>query len=292
MGGMKLQLNDLLYLEEHLSCRNYMSEITTGFKYLEFEKETSISEECTNKNFLLFSIKGNFTISCNNFCNCPFKESAMILLPKSSTVRIIASKSSELLVMIFDVPESDCDKLELQSLSKVCKNMEYTFTPIEIHYPLMPFLEVLVYCLKNGMQCKHIHSMMQNEFFFLLRGFYEKEKIAALFYPIIGKELSFKDFVIQNYPSVSSIDQLIALSNMGRTSFFVKFKEEFGVTAKQWMLKQMKEKILGKVIEPGVSVKQLTDVCGFESQAQLYRYFKQFFDCTPKQLIERYQSEN
>ena len=78
---------------------------------------------------------------------------------------------------------------------------------------------------------------------------------------------------------------------MGRTSFFIKFKEEFGVTAKQWMLKQMKERILGKVTEPGVCVKQLVEVCGFESQAQLYRYFRQYFNCTPKQLISQYQTE-
>lgn len=54
----------------------------------------------------------------------------------------------------------------------------------------------------------------------------------------------------------------------------------------------LKSRILGKVVEPGICVKQLIDVCGFESQAQLYRYFKQYFNCTPKQLIERYQIEN
>ena len=285
-------LNDLLYIKEHLSCQNYMLEVTSGFKYFEFEKETYISEEYTNKNYMLFFLKGSYIINCNNCCNCKFKEGEMVLLPKSSIVKVTASQSSQLLIMMFDLPESHCDKLELQSLKKVCENINYTFAPIEINYPLTPFLEVLIYCLKNGMQCKHVHSMMQSQYFFLLRGFYEKEKIATLFYPIIGKELSFKNFIIHNYPLVDNIDQLIALSNMGRSSFFVKFREEFGMTAKQWMLKQMKERILGKVMEPGICVKQLTEVCGFESQAQLYRYFKQYFNCTPKELIKRYHTRN
>ena len=287
----KLLLNDLLYIDEHLSCRNYMSEITTGFKYIEFEEEIKIEEECTSKNHLLFFLKGEYTINCNQFYGCEFHEGEMVLLPKSSMVKILATKHSQLLTMVFDIPESNCDKLEFQALAKICTNIEYSFNSTKILYPLMPFMEVLVYCLKNGMECMHLHSIMQREFFFLLRGFYKKEEIAALFYPIIGRELSFKDFVIQNYPLVNSIDELISISKMGRTTFFVKFKDEFGITAKQWMLKQMKERILGKVIEPGICVKQLMDVCGFESQAQLYRYFKQYFDCTPKQLIDRYQAE-
>lgn len=288
----KILLNDLLYLEEHLSCQNYMLEVTSGFKYFEFERDTYISEEYTNKNYLLFFLKGTFTISCNSFCNCKFKEGEMVLLPKSSIVKMEVEQFSQLLIMIFDLPENHCDKLALQSLKKTCENIHYAFMPIEINYPLTPFLEILTHCLKNGIQCKHIHSMMQSQYFFLLRGFYKKEMIATLFHPIIGKELSFKNFIIENYPLVDNIEQLIVLSKMGRTSFFVKFREEFGMSAKQWMLKQMKERILGKVMEPGISVKQLTDVCGFESQAQLYRYFRQYFNCTPKELIERYHASS
>ena len=286
----KLLLNDLLYIEEHLSCRNYMSNVTNGFTFIEINEKDIIEEEYATKNYLLFFLKGEFIIKCNQYNNRTFSQGEMILLPKSSIVKIAANSNSELLTMAFDIPESSCDKLIFQSLTTLCEDIVYDLNPIAIRYPLTPFLETLIYCLKNGMNCIHLHDIMQREFFFLLRGFYEKKEIAMLFHPIIGKELDFKDFVIQNYPDINNIDDLIALSNMGRTSFFVKFKEEFGITAKQWMLKQTKERILGKITEPGVCIKQLMDVCKFESQAQLYRYFKQQFDCTPKQLIDRYQS--
>ena len=36
----KLMKSELLYIEEHLSCQNYMTTIETGFKYLEFDKNT------------------------------------------------------------------------------------------------------------------------------------------------------------------------------------------------------------------------------------------------------------
>ena len=69
------------------------------------------------------------------------------------------------------------------------------------------------------MNCTHLHDIMQREFFFLLRGFYEKQEIAHLFHPIIGKELEFKDFVMQNYTRVNNLDELITLSHIWKNQF-------------------------------------------------------------------------
>ena len=78
-----------------------------------------------------------------------------------------------------------------------------------------------------------------------------KKKLLHFFHPIIGRQLEFRDFVMQNYSKVNNLDELITLSNIGRTSFFIKFKEEFGITAKQWMMKQLKKRILGKSYRTG-----------------------------------------
>ena len=41
--------SELLYIEEHLSCQNYMTTIETGFKYLEFDKNTKFEEDTTRR---------------------------------------------------------------------------------------------------------------------------------------------------------------------------------------------------------------------------------------------------
>ena len=65
--------------------------------------------------------------------------------------------------------------------------------------------------------------------------------------PLSEKEVDFKDFVMHNHTKVDNIEQLISLSNMGRSCFFfTKFNEVFGMTAKQWMLKQKNQRILEK----------------------------------------------
>ena len=284
--------SELLHIEEHLSCRNFMTTIETGFEFIEFTEDTEFGEDNTKKNYLLFFLKGDFTMNYNQFQNKSFQEGDMILIPRSSSFKGIAQGGANLLSMFFDAPENNCDKLELQLLSDVCKEIEYNFEPIKIHYPLTPFLEVLTHCMSNGMNCSHLHKLMQREFFFLLRGFYKKEEIATLFYPIIGKGVEFKDFVMNNYTKVNNIEQFISLSNLGRSCFFARFTEVFGMTAKQWMLKQRNQLILKKLTEPGICIKDVIDELGFESQGYFGRYCKQHFGCTPKQLIKRHQANN
>lgn len=65
--------------------------------------------------------------------------------------------------------------------------MEYLFEPIKIRYPLTPFLEVLIHCIRNGMNCLHLHTLMQQELFFLLRGFYEKKILQHCFILLLEK---------------------------------------------------------------------------------------------------------
>ena len=142
------------------------------------------------------------------------------------------------------------------------------------------------------MNCAHLHTLMQREFFFLLRGFYEKREIATLLHPIIGKEMDFKDFVMRNHTKVDNIEQLISLSNLGRSRFFSKFTKVFGMTAKQWMLKQKNQRILEKMTEPGVCIKDAVEELGFDSQSNFNRHCKLYFGCTAKQLMERCQTEN
>ncbi|MBD3589610.1 helix-turn-helix transcriptional regulator [Bacteroides sp. GM023] len=284
--------NELLYIEEHLSCQNYMATAETGFKYAEFFEDTEFGENNASKNYLLFFLKGDFSVSCNQFHNRLFHEGDMILIPRSSHFKGRTKGNANLLSMFFDNPGWNCDKLALHSLSDFCKEDEYNFEPVKIRYPLTPFVELLTYCIKSKMNCLHLHELMQREFFFLIRGFYEKEEIAALFHPIIGKEMDFKDFIMRNYTQVSNIEQLISLSKLGRSRFFAKFNETFGMTAKQWMLKQRNQLILEKLTEPGIYIKDIIEELGFDSQVYFSRYCKQHFGCTPSELIKRCQAEN
>lgn len=288
----EIRLNELLYIGEHRSCKNYLEQVEFGFKYIELEQETFIREERSASNYLLMFLDGEFTISQDQFNTRTFNAGTMVLLPKMSTFNGWGSSGAKLVCLSFELPPRSCDMFILQSLSGICGTIKYDFQATEIHYPLMPYLEVLTLCLKSGMSCKYLHELMEKELFFLIRGFYTKEEIASLFYPIIGEDFYFKKMIMENYQQVASIESLISISNMGRSSFFTKFRNVFGMTAKQWIVKQRNRRILDEARRPGITVKELMAKFMFDSQPAFTFYCKQHFGCTPKLLIEHYCVED
>ncbi|WP_455972330.1 helix-turn-helix domain-containing protein [Bacteroides congonensis] len=282
----------LLYFDEHITCRNYVVHVETGFKIFRFSsKSECVQEDIAKKNYLLFFLEGEFMVT-NNQYERNFKAGEIILIPRSSFYRIIPSPGAQLLSLFFDRPASNCDKLLLQTLSKEIKGMKYDFSPLPVICPLDKYLDLLVLCLKSGLSCIHFHETMQRELFLLLCGFYSREQISMLFYPIIGKKLNFKDFVIENSSKVHHVSELLAMSNMGKSQFYNKFKEEFGIPAKQWMLQQLNNRLFGMLTNPEVCIKDIVTDLGFSSQAQFTVYCKKHFGYTPRQLVDAFQGEN
>ena len=291
----KSSLNNLLYIQEHRSCRNYLEKVENGFKYIEFSHEEVILEKEISWNYLLFVLEGECVINCNQFRERLFQANCMVLLPKTAMVEIKVIAGTRLLSLSFDVPLNVCDKFILQSLTGLCRKLDYNFQSLAIRYPLPPYLEIVTYCLTNKMDCGHFHTLLQQELFFLLRGFYLKEEFNLMGIHLNARNPSephdYAGHVSCSCHSVEVID-LISLSNMCKSSFYCKFKEVFGMTAKQWLLKQRNTHILNKVMTSETTVGELMEEFRFESQAHFTHYCKQHFNCTPRELIMKYQVVN
>ena len=288
--GNEFLKHDLLYIREHLTCSHYKANMNAGFLYHELAAGKVISYDDTlQNNHLVIILSGSCTMGYNTFQNCKFKAGEMVLIPRSSTFRGQVDEYLKFLDMAFISPISSCDKLVLQSYHSLCADIKYDFRPTEIRYPLNVFFDLLVYCLQNGMMCAHLHEMKHKELFFYLRGFYTKREVAELFYPIISKSFDFKTFVLDNYAKARTLGELIALSNMSRSSFIRTFKAEFHDTAYNWMQKQLCQRIMEDVVRPDISVKKLMIKFGFDSFSNFNRFCKRNFYCTPTELLERYQ---
>ena len=116
----KSSLNNLLYIQEHRSCRNYLEKVENGFKYIEFSHEEVILEKEISWNYLLFVLEGECVINCNQFRERLFQANCMVLLPKTAMVEIKVIAGTRLLSLSFDVPLNVCDKFILQSLTGLC----------------------------------------------------------------------------------------------------------------------------------------------------------------------------
>lgn len=286
------QLNDLLYLGEHLSCRNYMQHVERGFKYLYFDEETNMMEKSSKLNYLIFQLTGKSYVICNNSSKVITKKNEFILIPKNSKISAKTIHGSSIISLGFDLPYSNCDKLVLSDLAPLCKTIQYEYKTMKMRRPMNALLEFTSYCLKNGMNCVHLHTHIEELLFFIFRGYYTREELAQFFYPIISKDPDFKDKIISNLKNVKNINDMIGIMNMGRTQFYETFRENFGMTAKQYLIKITNEKIKEKASEPGITAKDLMYALNFDSESNFFHYTKQQFGCTPKELISKLSNNN
>lgn len=282
----KRKIQKLLYVEEHSSCINYVNVPDTGFRYEEIPVGTYFQKDEISQNYILLFLEGRCSIGSGFYPQRIFKAQEMVLIPKSSVFEGYVLETLKVLIFHFRVPLNNCDMVTFESYSKYCRRIEYDFSPLEFCEPLSKFVQQVVHYMESGMKCAHLFEIKHKEFFLLLRAFYSKEQVSYLLYPILGKTLSFKDFILTNYIKAGNIEKLISMSHLSKSSFYEKFKTDFGVTAKQWMLKQQTNIVRAKACEPAVTVKDLMDAIGYSSPTHFNRFCKTYLECTPGELLK------
>lgn len=280
-------LKDLLYIGEHLTCNHYRAEVGAGFIYREIKKGERLGSEQTPSNQLLVILEGACTIDYEHYPQRVLKAGEMVLVRHSSEFVMQVTEDLKLLTMAFVIPLSVCDKLVLESYYGIVDTIKYDFRPTPIRHPLNLFFDQLVYYLRNGMSCAHLHELKHKELFLCLRGFYKKEEIAYLFCEIIERSLDFRRFIYDNHQRVKSVEELVQLSNMSKSAFSRKFKQEFDMTPHDWLLKRKCEQIVWYAANPEVTIDQLCDRFGYSSKESFNNFCQSQFGCTPKRLIER-----
>jgi AraC-like DNA-binding protein len=283
-------MKDLFYLEEHNSCRKYKSDFRTGFKYSTVKAGASLDEIDTSYNHILFITEGRVIVNCNEHIGQEIRKNECILIPKDAKASCRALQDGGMLVMTFDVLQNACDKALLYSCHEQYAQSVYQFTPTPVRRPLTSFIDLLVYYLKDGIDCEHLHEIKEKEFFLVLRRCYSEEEIINLLHPIMGIS-GFKAFVLQNYMNVYNVTELAELAGMHRTLFDIRFREVFGMSARQWMLRQMAKHIRYKATDPEATIRGIIDEFKFSSATHFCRFCRQQFKCTPKELLRNSREE-
>jgi AraC-like DNA-binding protein len=279
-------MENLFYIEDHVSCQRYRSDFQAGFKCSAIKAGSTLEKLNTSYNHLLFLKEGEMLISRAEYVERRIRKDECILIPKGTKMLCKALSETVLLVMTFDVLQHVCDKIMLHSYQSLRGRIEYDFLPTPIRYPLTSFVELLIAYLKGGIDCEHLHEIKEKEFFLVLRRCYSREEIAYLLFPIIGIS-GFKGFVLQNYMKVESVSELADLSGMKRTAFDLKFREVFGMSPRQWMLSQIARHIRYKAMDPDVTIRDIMQEFKFNSATHFCRFCKQQFDCTPGELLKK-----
>jgi AraC-like DNA-binding protein len=278
-------MTNSVYLDEQLSsCSN---DANTGFKYIETENNTSLSLQHKDLHYLIFMLEGNALTTYNEFKNVPVEQSEFVFFPKLSNAMITTTSPCRMVVFSFFALKTSCEKHAFQSYWRLFPNIDHQFIPLPFRTPLIEFFDLLVLYLQMNIGYTHLHEIKHQELFLILHTQYPKEELANLFYPIIGKSFDFRTLIMDNYLKIRHIDELAHLSGMGRTNFDNKFKEEFGTSPHQWILKQKAKHVRSSLSEPDSTFSDVMRKYNFNSATHFTRFCKQQFGCTPTEMVRR-----
>ncbi len=284
-------MSDILYLEEHTSCRHYVPDSACSFRYQEVEEGDELQFDNRPHNYLVFLLEGEQIVDCNEFRERRFKAGDILLIPKMARFHGRALGRLRLMICLFHTLRSVCDKFSLHSYWPLCREMDYDFSPAAMLPQMRTFADTLVYYLGQGVNCAHFHEMKQQEMMLIFRWFYTKEELASLFHPIIGNSLDFRALIMENYSAVTNVEELAVLAHMGRSRFYETFQREFGMPVGKWLTQRKAQSILHRMAEPGVTLADIIIRYDFNSPSELTRFCKQHFGQTPSEIMSGFAKE-
>ncbi len=280
----QIKNTNFLYIEEHQMCGGYNKTVNANFSYLE-EKQGVRRNIETTANTLIILLQGRIELTSYRFGKRVILQREMVLLDRSSIMLCEYLEDSKVLLLTFDRLTSVCEKLYFQELTRLSIGIDYNLDPLPIRPPLDMYCSLMLVYLSQKAKCAHINDVKYQELFYILRFYYTKEELAHFFYPMLTAVPDFRRVILDNYKKVRSVKELISLTNMGKSTFYTKFAETFGMSAKQWLMERKLEQIRYVAAEPGMTVKELMRIFDFDSLPQFQVFCKRNLGCTPSALI-------
>lgn len=275
----------LLNKSEHISCSNYVNDETRIFSFIHLVQGEIIERRFLDTTFLVFVIKGEVEVKYDGDKQVNAVCGKVFLLPGGKPAVGVAQADSLLLLCAFSSSLKLCSRFSIQQLAKnIPSDMSSDFYFLSLDERLSRFLSLLVDCLQEGLGCIHFHLMKRDELFLYLRAGYDKEELARFFYPILGKDMEFKGFVLNYCHTIFDVKSFAAHANMSLSTFNRSFKDTFHDTAKNWLLLRKQEFVKNDIVMTAMPLSEIAEKYHFSSTSYLVTFCKKYFGKTPNEL--------
>lgn len=287
METMQDNLRELKYLEEHLSCDNYVADERAVWDMLRLGQGKSAFREGVERPTLIFVLSGKLRVSYAGVINHEVPEGHMFLVPAGDN--FYGSAATDCLLVRCSFTRDSvtlCNRYSIEQLQRYVRQgtpQEACIVLLPIHALLFKELSATCDALTAGLACIHYQQMKKDILFMELRGLYGREELANLFAPILGGDNDFKNRVMQFYPQVETAKELMELLHMSPSAFKRKFSETFGIPAKQWMIQKKKEKLLRDIMMTNMPIAELAEKYRFTAN-YLTTFCKEHFGKSPTEL--------
>ena len=93
----------------------------------------------------------------------------------------------------------------------------------------------------------------------LMRQLYGPEATARLLAPILHRDPDFRELVLMNYMDTNRVKDLSKRLHIPATTFNRKFREAFGMSAKEWFIRKREEHLLHDILLTDLSLNEIAD---------------------------------
>lgn len=261
--------------EEHT---NYIFDHSSNFSLHTLNKGETFNIRNKNKNCIVFIISGEIELTRENDPQLIFEKESMFFVSANNFLYSGSALQNAkiILLRIIDILPF-YEKLSLNDLEIYCPSEVVELEAIGIEEHLYYFLHGIILYLRNNIQCIHLHNLKKNEFFFIIRTFYEKKIVARFLSPLIQSQNDFRNMVLNRHTPTCSVEELASRCNMSAKTLTRKFKEHFNTTPYQWLMLQ-KNKLIKIKLAQGESVQKIADEFDFPSVGHFVSYCKKYIE--------------
>lgn len=255
-----MEREELLYVREHTSCKNYAPDgpiiqirnLAQG-GYLNFGTD--------HRPFLCFLLRGH--LCCRHEVEKPafLRAAEMCFVARGEIFCGEALEPSVAVLCFLDPTIALCNEYSLKNLSDYLPESDSSdsdeLTVLPVNRILLSELDTTRAAIETGLLCIHYQREKRDIFLLMLRGFYSREELAALFRPILSEDFDFKLSVLRIYSPAINVEEMIERSGLPPTSFNRKFLKAFGTTPRRWLVRKKRKSILCDLQMSDLTVKEI-----------------------------------
>lgn len=262
---------------------------SVGFELFNTKEGEIFHSSYGHYNQLFFLLSGSVVANSSEALDKLIQEGELFFMPASAEMLCKTLKNSSFLIFYFDQLYNICDRVYFRDLWNICSTKEHLHQSFPMRQPLRDFSHELSANIRTKIDTPEYRFLKYEEYLYLFRLLYSKEEMAAIFYPIVGKSLEFRRFIMEQYLSVKNIDELVKLSGLKRKTFDRQFNDEFGMPPYQWILKQKAKHIYYALSETNEQMQEIMKRYGFTIAPHFTRFCKDYFNATPLELRKRFR---
>ncbi len=282
-------MTSLRYVSEHLNCSEYANDKTSLFRISSLSAGESFPPINENQGVLLYLLSGKIDVILGSSDVSIIAEPKLLFIPKNYMFYGRVVDACEYVTCIAPIGIPLCNRYDFINLRQEEKysQMPYNENRVGVLAPndrVTVYFSELVRSLKDGLNCIHYHELKRKELFILLRAYYLNEELYDFFYPLIGMDESFRDFIHHNYKRICSVSEFASLANMSVRNFQRKFKAEFSCSAREWLQSHRINAIRYELHSTQKDLNTIAFENGFSTVAYFSSFCKQYLGDTPSNL--------